>query len=311
MKIYCAGAEADINQIGRIREGFKSLGHTVSSLSEADLIFCNDPSSYNSEFRLQNSDAPIIYNVLDLPPHCINGDRYDISRYPPINNPWPRVYNPLDLKSKFSDCDLVTCICEEVQWQLKNWCDTESKVIYNPIKDVSFLNLSEEKRIKNRRGVAYKYLYVGRANDPNKRFNIVAETMNILGEASDLLAVVGSENPSWGDYYGIVNDKVLNLFYNSVEYFFFPSAFKSVGLPALESVVTKTKTIVCDDDPTSAELWPDIGVPSDPINIAQKIKSREWNQKWFDFVEEYSMIYKSKFDKKTIAANILKEAEKL
>ena len=311
MNIYCAGTEAYINQIDRIREGFQSLGHSITSPEEADLIYCNDPRSYSSDYRRQNPTAKIVYNVLDLPPHDIDGSLYDISRYPRLETPWGRNYDPLALKGKFVDCDLVTCICEEVQWQLKNWCDIDSKVIYNPIKDVSFLNLSDEKKIKNQRGVNYKYLYVGRANDPNKRFNIVAETMNILGDDPDLLAVVGSENPRWGDYYGVVNDEALNLFYNSVEYFFFPSAFKSVGLPALESIVTKTKTIVCDDDPTSAELWPNIAVPSDPQSISEKIKEEKWNKKCVDFIEEYSIIYKSKFDKKTIAANILKEAEKL
>ena len=311
MNIFCAGSEGYINQIDRIREGFSSLGHNLTNIEEADIIYCNDPSSYDSSFREKNTKAKIIYNVLDLPPHCMDGEKYDISRYTYIENPYGRSYDPVELKTKLKDCDIVTCICEEVQWQLKNWCAIDSEVIYNPIKDVSFLDLEDKDKIINQRHVGYKYLYVGRANDPNKRFNIVAETMSILGEPSDKLAVLGSENPQWGDYYGKVDDNILNLFYNSVEYFFFPSAFKSVGLPALESIVTKTKTIVCDDDPTTKEFWGDIGVSNDPVKIAESIKDEKWNQKCSSFVNENSDLYKIKFDKKTIAENILSVYEKI
>tara|TARA_R110001592_G_C13133954_1_gene746794 strand:- start:1220 stop:2155 length:936 start_codon:yes stop_codon:yes gene_type:complete len=307
MNIYCAGAEAYINQIDRIRNGFISLGHQITNIEDADMIYCNDPSSYDLDFKNKNSKAKIIYNVLDLPPHCIDGDKYDISRYSYIDNPYGRSYDPLDLKEKLKGCDLVTCICEEVQWQLSNWCDLESKVIYNPIKNVSYLNLQDKDKIKNQRGQNYKYLYVGRANDPNKRFHIVAETIMKLGDPVDSLAIVGSENPRWGDYYGVVSDETLNLFYNSVEYFFFPSAFKSVGLPALESIVTKTKTIVCKDDPTSEELWSGIGVDSSPDKIASSLNNPEWNDTCKNFVEKHSAQYKEKFSETSVAKNIIEE----
>lgn len=311
MKIYCAGAEAYINQVDRIRSGFLELGHDLSTVEDCDLIYCNDPSSYDSSYKSKNKRAKIIYNVLDLPPHCIDGSKYDVTRYPYISTPWAKDFDPKSLAEKLRDCDLVTCICEEVQWQLKNWCDVNSKVIYNPIKDVSFLDLPEDKKITNQSGKKYKYLYVGRANDPNKRFDLVRRTMEILGDPSDSLAVIGTENPRWGDYYGVVSDEVLNTFYNSVEYFFFPSAFKSIGLPALESIVTKTKTIVCQDDPTSKEFWAEISVPSDPRLIADRIKNSQWNDLCLDFVNSYSDFYKVKFNKKSIAENILLEYDLL
>lgn len=303
MKIHCNGSSNYVSQIERIKEGFIKLGHTISSIEEADLIYSNDPSGYSDEHRLINKNAKIIYNVLDLPPHCIDPKKFDISRYTYINTNWARDFNPLSLKERLKGADIITCICDEVKWQLKNWCNIDSTVIHNPIKDVSFLNLKTEQKLRNQKGQLYKYLYVGRANDPNKRFYLIYEMMQKLGEPSESLAVLGSENPGWGDYYGVVKDEILNLFYNSVEYFVFPSAFKSIGLPALESVVAKTIPIVTNDDPVTQEFWSEIGV--DHTRIAETIIDKQWNIKAKNFVEKNSDLFKTKFDKVTIANNIL------
>jgi hypothetical protein len=311
MNIYCAGAEHYINQIDRIREGFIEFGCNITRVEDADIIYCNDPSSYDSDFRIKNSKAKIIYNVLDLPPHCIDGRNYDISRYPYIDNPYGRNYDPSDLKKKLKDCDLITCICKEVQWQILNWCGLQSEVIYNPIKEVSYLDIDDNDKIKNQNGDNYKYLYVGRANDPNKRFNIVSDTIIKSGDTAQSLAVVGSENPRFGNYYGIVSDEILNILYNSVEYIFFPSAFKSVGLPALESVVARTKIIVCDDDPTSEEFWSGISVPACSDKIAKLINDPIWNKNCKDFVDKFSDEYKNRFSKVSIARNIIEQYNKL
>ena len=310
MKISCHGSEGYLNQIDRIRQGFIESDCVLSYPQEADLIYCNDPGGYDLNFQKQNPKAKVIFNVLDIPPHCIDKERYDIYRYPYINNPY-RDFDIVKLTEKLRYCDLITCICNEVKWQLKNWCGLDAITIYNPIKDVSFLNLTQEQKIKNRYGKNYKYLYVGRANDPNKRYKIIYDTMKILGDKSSDLAIIGSENPGWGDYYGVLNDEDLNAFYNSVDYFFFPSAFKSIGLPALESVVTKTKTIVCNDDPVTQEFWPGIGLSSDPLEIAKNIKDIEWNNRCDLFNNSMSEIYQKKFNKNQIAKNIIDVYNKL
>ena len=303
MKIHCAGAEGYTNQIQRIREGFQELGYHTTDAESADLIYCNDPSVYSNEFKKINKNAKIIYNVLDLPPHCINPQKYDLSRYPFIDIPWERNFDPLDLKIKLLNADIITCICDEVKWQLKNWCGLDSSVILNPIKEVSFLNLKDKQKVINKEGKTYKYLYVGRANDPNKRFNLVYKTMKELNDPSSSLAVLGSENPGWGDYYGVVEDQVLNLFYNSVDYFFFPSAFKSLGLPALESIVAKTIPIVTNDDPVTKEFWEPIGV--DPQKISSYLSDENWNRIAKKFVEDKSQEYSIKFSKINVAKNII------
>jgi glycosyltransferase involved in cell wall biosynthesis len=303
MKIHCAGCEGYINQIQRIREGFLELGCELTNPESADLIYCNDPTVYSPEFKKNNKKAKIIYNVLDVPPSLMDSTKYDLSKYPPVIVPWEKNFDPLQFRIKLLDADIITCICEEVKWQLKNWCELDSFVIFNPIKDVSWLNLKDEQKIKNKEGKRYKYLYVGRANDPSKRFNLVSKTIQELGDSYSDLAILGPENPKWGHYYGVVEDKMLNLFYNSVDYFFFPSAFKSLGLPALESVVAKTIPIVTNDDPTTKDFWEPIGV--DPNKISSYLLDENWNKLAQNFVEEKSEEYSIKFNKKSIAKNII------
>lgn len=303
MKIATFGARFFGGQVSRIDEGFLKLGHEIN-YEFPDIIFSNDPGYYEEAYKLKekNPKAKLILNVLDIPPHYIDSSKYDISRYPYIHNP-NRNFDPETLIVWLKKADIITCICEEVQWQLKNWCGFDSIVILNPIKDVSYLNIHVQNKIKNKRGIPYKYLYVGRACDINKRFNLVYKTMIELGDPADSLAVIGSENPGWGDYYGVQEDNILNYFYNSVEYFMFPSAFKSIGLPALEAVVCKTIPIVTNDDPVTKEFWKDIGVHVD--KITESILDPDWNKKAKKFIEEYSEIYKQKFNKITIAKNII------
>jgi hypothetical protein len=303
MKIATFGARFFGGQISRIEEGFCKLGHEIN-FECPDVIFSNDPGFYEEAYKLKekNPKAKLIFNVLDLPPHYIDGSKYDISRYPYINNP-NRDFNPEKIINWLKKADIITCICEEVKWQIKKWCGFDSVVIFNPIKDVSFLNLPLQNKAKNQRGIPYKYLYVGRACDMNKRFNLVYQAITKLGDPADSLAIIGSENPGWGDYYGVFEDEVLNYFYNSVEYLMFPSAFKSIGLPALEAVVCQTIPIVTNDDPVTKEFWAEIGV--DANKIAESISNPDWNQKAKKFVKNNSDLYKQKFDKATIAANIL------
>lgn len=303
MKIATFGARFFGGQIERIEEAFINLGHEIN-LESPDLIFSNDPGFYEQAYGLKqrNPNAKLIFNVLDLPPHYMDHNKYDLSRYAYIHNS-NRDFNPEKITNWIKKADIITCICTEVQWQIKNWCGLDSVVIFNPIKDVSFLNLPNEHKIKNKKGIPYKYLYVGRARDMNKRFNLVYQAINQLGDSADSLAIVGSENPGWGDYYGIQEDNILNHFYNSVEYLMFPSAFKSIGLPALEAVVCQTIPIVTNDDPVTKEFWEEIGVDAD--KIAQSIANPEWNLKAKKFVKDNSSSFKQRFDKTSIANNIL------
>lgn len=304
MKIATFGARFFGGQISRIEDGFVELGHEIN-FTHPDIIFSNDPEFYKEAYSLKqkNSNAKLIFNVLDLPPHCINLDKYDLSRYAYIKNP-NRNFNVEQITEWLEKADIITCICDEVKWQIKNWCNFDSHVIFNPIKKVSYLNLSKEDKIKNKKGENYKYLYVGRACDINKRFDLVYDAINKLGDGPESLAIIGSEDPRWGDYYGVQDDNTLNYFYNSVEFLMFPSAFKSIGLPALESVVCQTIPIVTNDDPTTKEFWKEIGV--DANKIAESMSDPSWVSKANRFVKSNSNIFKEKFSNKSVANNILK-----
>lgn len=310
MKIKCFGwRNKQLDQISRIEQGFIELGHELIS-DNPDLIYCNDSTGYDLAIPLKEiySNAKLIFNVLDIGPHTLDMDRYDISHYSYINNPYGRNFNVEKLINSLNKSDSVTCICDEVKWQLKNWCEIEANTIYNPIHDVSNLNLSKEAKMIN--GKKYKYLFVGRI-DCNKRFNLIKETLDLLGEDYGSLAVIGPDYPNIGDYFSVVNTKILNLFYNSVDYLFFPSAFKSIGLPAIEAVVAGCKPIVCNDDPCTHEFFSGIGVDANPKDMADCILNPDWNNKVNDFIKNNSNKYKEKFTGKAVAQKIIDIYEKI
>lgn len=305
-KILSLGAAAYINQIDRIREGLRSLGVDLAvDFETIDYIYCNDPSDYAHALDIKNEhkNIKLIFNVLDVPPHLVDNNKYNTSRYPVLEYGQKRNFNIENLRVQLSQADAITCICKDVQQQLLEWCGVKSTVIYNPIKDVSFLGLDSSQKIIN--GKRYKHLFVGRACDPNKRFTLCYETMKLLGDSSETLAVVGTENPGWGDYYGVVSDEQLNYLYNSVDYLWLPSAFKSIGLPALEAVVTKTIPIVCNDDPAGDEFFNPIELLPESKIIAAAIKDDSWNRYAKDFVDKNSLIFYNRFNKYQIARNIL------
>lgn len=300
MKIFCAGAEGPTNQIDRIRSGFLLHGHDiVQDYLAADIIYCNDPSCYLDYEGLKYSKALVIYNVLDIPPHCMDPNRYDVSRYPKVNVPWERDFSPEELKEKLKGAHIVTCISSEVQYQLYFYCGISAHVIYNPIKDVSFDRF--HKFVRN--GNEDTFLYVGRALDPNKRFRLVVELFQKLGIPQNRLIVVGQENPGFGRYGGVVDDDTLSHLYNDVDFVFMPSAFEGLGLPAIEATVCNTIPIVTNDNPTAMEFFSDIALPP---NELERFLDWNWRVRATNFVDKYSDIFAAQFNKMSIVKNILK-----
>lgn len=298
MKIFCAGAEGPTNQIDRIRSGFLLIGHEiVSDFMAADIIYSNDPSGYSDQHKL-NKRALIIYNVLDIPPHCMDPKKYDVSRYPEVRVPWVKDYSPETLKNKLSAAHIVTCISKEVQYQLFFYCGISAQVIYNPIKDVSFDRFHQYTRTNNKD----LFLYVGRALDPNKRFGVVFEFFQKLNIPQEQLIVVGQENPGFGRYGGVVDDSTLNYLYNDVDFVFMPSAFEGLGLPAIEATVCKTIPIVANDNPTALEFFGEIALPPNQLDL---YLDWGWRIRATNFVDKNSEVFKSNFNKSKIAKNIL------
>ncbi len=283
IKVSIFGADGYVCQIPRIKEGFIELGHSITDDSP-DLIYSNDPWGYEKALSLKKKypNAYLILNFLDVPWHIPN----------------------IEEQTKklaiffFSKADVLTTISFKVKNDLKKFYDGEIKVIYNPIKDV-FL---DEKIKKNN-----KFLYVGRANDPIKRIRLIKECKTLMPELTKDIKICGNENPDFGNYLGVVSDSDLNSLYNSSRYILFPSKAEGLGLPMIEGMVCGGIPITCSDNLTAKEFSP-INFICEPNAQSLVDKINELDNK-YDANREIAINigkkYKKKFDKKSIAKNIL------
>jgi hypothetical protein len=285
-KVKLYGAKEYWCQVPRIKQGFKGLGHEVVTGEDYDFIYANnfDYSSRDTEHKdsalyLGDSALPKkafkIFNVLDIPPHVLDF--------------------PIDkLKSQLLLADVVTCISEPVKEQLKN-IGIDAHVIWNPIKDVFF-----DSQIKRE----IKCLYVGRYNDPNKRFNLLDRIEKyIVGPTG------GDSN---GNYLGLVNDTSLNQLYNSTKIVALPSKFEGLGLPALEAMAAGAIPLVCSDNPNS-KLCPDFCVAEPTVESVTKTYAsllNHFTHYQSVILDEWSSWVQYKFSKFSVAENIINLYEK-
>ena len=270
-----------------IKEGFIKLGHEVSN-NNPDLIFANDPMGYQDAtfLKMQYPKAQLILNVLDIPWH-----------FPNIENQIKTM-----IKRFFSKADNVTAISFKVKKDLAKFFDPNTRekieVIYNPIQDVNY-----DKKIKKNNS----FLYIGRANDPIKRFNLVRESLSKIKEGNKNIIVCGIENPNFGNYLGHVSNEKLNILYNEANFLFLPSKAEGIGLSMIEALVCGTIPITCSDNETAKEfLPPDFICEPDPVSIVNYIerinKDYEKNR---ETALKLGKKYKEQFNKINIAKNIL------
>lgn len=278
MKVYVGGAEGYTNQVDRIRQGLIDLGCTITYCdSDADLIYVNNPP-FSPLFK--DTKAIKIFNVLDIPEHL----------FP--------FFNVEDLKNQLSQADAITSISEFTAYQVKTHLGLDSTVIYNPIKPVYTIN--DFDRSGNR------FLYVGRANDNNKRFYLIKEVLRLLKIEESMLKVCGSENPRFGDYQAVVTDAELNLRYNESDFIFLPSKIEGIGLPAIEGAICGAVPICCSDNLTAKEFFPYIDFPNpDPESIAnyisEEIKTGNIRRKLLKHTDELLEM----FSQRNVAKRIL------
>ena len=270
-----------------IKEGFIKLGHEISN-NNPDLIFANDPMGYQDAtfLKMQYPKAQLILNVLDIPWH-----------FPNIENQIKTM-----IKRFFSKADNVTAISFKVKKDLAKFFDPNTRekieVIYNPIQDVNY-----DKKIKKNNS----FLYIGRANDPIKRFNLVRESLSKIKEGNKNIIVCGIENPNFGNYLGYVSNEKLNILYNEANFLFLPSKAEGIGLSMIEALVCGTIPITCSDNETAKEfLPPDFICEPDPVSIVNYIerinKDYEKNR---ESALKLGKKYKEQFNKINIAKNIL------
>ena len=283
IKVCILGSDGYTCQIPRIKEGMESLGHILSEDSP-DLIYSNDPKGYEKALILKEKypNAYLIFNFLDIPWHIENIQKQ----------------TELLVKNFFLKADAVSVISSKVQKDLAKFYDKKIHVIYNPVKDVYF----DEKIKKDN-----MFIYVGRANDPVKRINLVHDSIIKIPEGFKNIKICGSENPGFGNYLGIIKDKMLNELYNSTKYVLLPSKAEGIGLPMIEGMICGAIPITCSDNLTAKEFSPqDFICEPSAQSIVNKIEEldKEYAAKR-KIALEFGKKYKTQFDKKTIAKNIM------
>ncbi|MDC0059545.1 glycosyltransferase [Pelagibacteraceae bacterium] len=270
-----------------IKEGFKELGHEISNINP-DIVFSNDPMGYQDAIFLKDRypNSYLILNVLDIPWH-----------FPGIEKQFQVL-----IKRFFSKADRITAISFKVKKDLGKFFEKkiseEIQVIYNPTKEVYF----DEKIQKDK-----LFLYVGRANDPIKRFNLVRDTLQKIKDGTKNLNVCGAENPGFGNYLGYVPDDELNKIYNSTKYVFLTSKAEGIGLPMIEALICGSIPITCSDNETAKEFLPaDFICDPTTESIVKHIEkfNREYEVKR-KLAIELGKKFKEQFDKASVARNIL------
>ncbi len=152
------------------------------------------------------------------------------------------------------------------------------------------------------------FLFVGRANDPIKRFDLVRDTLIKIKDGIKKIKVCGAENPNFGNYLGYVSDEELNNLYNSTQFVLLPSKAEGIGLPMIEGMICGAIPITCSDNLTAKEFSPvDFICKPNSQSIVNKISELD---KQYEIKRELALKfgkkYKMQFDKKNIAKNIIK-----
>ena len=266
-----------------IKEGFKKLGHEISN-ENPELIYANDPRGYKEAIMVKTKykNATLILNILDIPWHMPN-----------IQQQTKLLVNEFLIRA-----DFVSVISLKVKRDLSQFLNKKIHVVYNPVKDVYY----DENILKNN-----MFLYVGRANDPIKRFNLVRNTLFKIKDGVKKIKICGAENPDFGNYLGYVSDEELNNLYNSTQFVLLPSKAEGIGLPMIESMICGALPITCSDNEAAKEfLPPDFICEPEPQSILEHIEKldKEYSVKRklaFKFGKEY----KERFSKSAIAKNIL------
>lgn len=279
MKIKTFGARHFGGQISRLDTAFELLNHEVNKHNINDVIYCNDSENAGKAVEWKEKyGGKLVLNTLDIP-HWIPDFTNHLNRISPL----------------LARADILTCISNTAKEDIKKYLNYDAHVIYNPIKDVSFLGF---KRYNS-------FLYAGRANDVNKRFNLVIETAEKFQFGIQNLIVCGSENPRRGKYLGIVKDEELNYLYNVSKYLIFPSLHEGMGLPIYESLVAGCVPIVTEDNAANREFLPNFMLcgptPESMMNKILEYESGSYKEE----LKELGLKFSHKFDKMTIAQNIL------
>ena len=259
MEITTFGARGVTCQINSIDLGLKALGHTLSQSGVSELVYSNDPAHHDEAINYQKENGgKLILTVLDIPEHLLNIGQFDLE----------------NLKKQLDYANAITTISKTVQAQIKDFLGLDSKVIYNPAKDVYEIPGMYQKC------EFLKFLHVGRRDDPNKRYyDIIVPLMEKYYNPNQLVNVGGDRGI--GKVTGIVSDDFVNVYYNHSDYVLVSTLNGGIELPVIEGLVAKI----------------------------QEIESNP--EKYNEIIKNYQQKYTNQFHKVSVARNIVDVFENL
>lgn len=284
MKIKTFGAKHFTGQLPRIEEGFKELGHEIVDSSGVNLVYANDENGAREavDWLSRTSDYPkVIFNCLDIPEHLF--PNYDLKES-------ARIYQR---------ADYITAISQTTKEQLRQFLRIPGgkiKIIYQPTMPLP----------KPNNKYNFKYLLVGRQNDFNKRAKLFYEYWQIYDKATQV-CIVGSENPGFGTWVGIVSTQELSNLYNSTPYVFCGGKYEGIQLPLIEKLIAGNGfPIGMNDCSASMEFAHEFCCDPNSQSIAEKVLELNNNaQSYTELQIKYQKQYAIQFDSKSVASKIL------
>jgi len=278
MRIATFGGMGETCQLPRINKALRNMGHEVDANNPDGfyhLAYSNDPNGKVPYDDINNCSADVkIKNVLDIPEHLIEGGTFSKEDLAAIkkglkqNKPTEIKHHPTIIKEVW--INYITAISKTTENQIKKWLNIDvDKVIYNPIQDLPEVKGKKENRI----------MYVGRANDSNKRFDLGVAAAELffdkIGEKFERkIHVYGSDAPLPHpiiDYHGVVSNDELAESYAKSNFLLFPSKVEGIGLPMIEAMKFNCAPITCNDNQCAIEFknsldWPTNPTPEDMCN---------------------------------------------
>lgn len=271
----------------RIMQGFWENDWILTDdPQESEFIYSNDPDSYQQFAELSDlyPNKIKIVNFLDFPDFLPN--------FPEILERYKRVAEK---------ADVLTGISQFVVNQIKKYLNREAKIIYQPAKDIKVSEV-----ILQESNDKLKFLYVGRASSPNKCFYLVKNLMEKYYSEEQLL-VVGTENGRYGKYCGVLDDKWLNIFYNSCDFVLSPSSFEGLNLVSIESILAKKPVILCNNCEASLEFLPEFCCNPDADSMHNQIQNIQNNKEYYNnIINKYQQKYSIQFSPRQVSENIIK-----
>ena len=280
MKIKTFGNRNPLSGLPQLEKAWAEMGHEIVD-ENPNLLY--DANGYFGE---------LLEDSLRYPKAVKIGCLLDAS---PLDPNWGP---PEMVRNQLSQLDVAVTISQTAQKQILYRTGVKCEVVGYPIKNLTKLNYPV-------RGV--RMLVVGRVFSENKRLHLIKSTAEAYCGDAEQVLFVGPEKPPFGIYAGLVNEEMLNVYYNSSVYLLGLSSVEGLFLSPLEACVTKTVPILASDNSCAAELGlSDFCANPHPVALANKMKEIDKNfDKYLKKVDVLGEKFKKQFSAQTVAQNIL------